>query len=202
MSYNKGNSVIINLCYDGKVNTNRLENLVIKFQQTGSDESFAELYAEYSQNILQYLQYLTNNNAADIQDLSQDIWIKVIHKRNSLKTPSAFKQWLYRIAKTSYINHFNKNKNDKIEYGNDFENTAISEEEIDSFINEENKSQVQEIISTLPEEKKTILWLRTVEGYSHKEIASILKIPDGTVRSRLHNIIEDIKHILKKGEIK
>jgi RNA polymerase sigma-70 factor (ECF subfamily) len=175
----------------------RLESLVTSFQKNGSDEFFVKLYTEFSLDILKYLHYLTNNES-DAQDLSQEVWIKVIKKRNSLKTPVAFKQWLYRIAKTTYINHFNQRKNDMLGYGLD--STSLSEEENILLINDEDKERVQKIISNLSEDKKTILWLRTVEEYSNNEIATILKLPVGTVRSRFHYIIEEIKKKLKKDE--
>lgn len=177
---------------------NRIVSLVIQFQK-GSDEAFEKLYLEFSHEILKYLNFMTNNDALSL-DISQEVWIKVINKKDSLKTPAAFKQWLYRIAKNTYFNHFNKNKKEIIE--SNLESIASESKEEDILINKEDLSIVQKIIYELPEDKRTIIWLRFVERYTSQEIAKIMKIPIGTLRSRLHYVIKEIKELAINGVLK
>lgn len=177
---------------------NRIVSLVIQFQK-GSDEAFEKLYLEFGNEIIKYLYFMTNNEALSL-DISQEVWIKVINKKDSLKTPAAFKQWLYRIAKNTYFNHFNKNKKEIIE--TNLEEITSESTDNDILINQEDLSIVQRIIYELPEDKRTILWLRFVENYTSQEIAKIMKIPIGTVRSRLHYVIKEIKQLATSGETK
>lgn len=162
--------------------------------KNGSEKAFESLYRHYSSDILNFLIYLTKNSE-DANDISQEVWMKVIHKKDSLQKPELFKQWLYRIAKNTFINHFNNNKKEPISLAIDSIQITLEDESI--LIKNENKELVMNLISKLSNDKKTILWLRFNEEYSNNEIAKILNIPAGTVRTRLHYIIKELKKYSK-----
>ncbi|PCJ61282.1 MAG: hypothetical protein COA79_06795 [Planctomycetota bacterium] len=170
-----------------------ITNWVIKFQK-GSEVAFEKVYREYSTQILKYLIFLSKNND-DAQDISQDVWIKVIKKKSSLQKPELFKQWLYRISKTTFLNYYKKRKKELFAPILDLD---IPTEGDDLLIKIENKELAQNIINNLTEDKKTIFWLRNVENYTNKEIAKILDIPIGTVRSRLFYITKELKQFADK----
>ena len=138
----------------------------------------------------------------DARDLVQDTYLKAFRFIDSFKKGTNAKAWLFRILKNGFINEYRKKKKEpvKVDY-QDVENTYNAEEYTGPLnaelrveaLQEELGDEISNALNTLEDEFKSVILLCDVEGFKYEEIAEILDIPVGTVRSRLHRA----RHMLK-----
>lgn len=154
------------------------------------------LYNRFSPRMLGVC-YRFARNREDAEDMMQEGFIKVFSQIYQFRNQGALEGWIRRIIVHTCINVLKKNKKftDSVDL---FHASSI-------YLNENNipsilqAKQVVECIRLLPVGYKTVLNLYAIEGYSHKEIASILDIEESTSRSqytRAKSMLEDI--LLKK----
>ncbi len=143
----------------------------------------------------------------DAKDLVQDTYLKAFRFINSFQKGTNAKAWLFRILKNSFINDFRKKSKEpsKVDY-NEVESFYNSEDsEIDqstTTTNDLRAESVQDLIgdevanalNSLAVDFRIVIILCDIEGFTYEEMAKILDIPIGTVRSRLHrarNLLKD-----------
>lgn len=164
-----------------------------------------ELYNKYSPKMLSVC-YRFAHNREDAEDMLQEGFIKVFTQIHSFENRGAFEGWIRRIIVHTCINILKKNKkfNESIDIIH-ATGLQIREDSVPSVI---QAKQVVECIRTLPIGYRTVLNLYAIEGYSHKEIATMLEIEESTSRSqytRAKAMLEDIlvkKKILHKSKPK
>jgi len=166
------------------------EARLIKRAIAGSLEAFEQLIQQYEKRIYNYCFRMTNNQE-DAEDLTQEIFIKVYKSLHSFKGNSQFSTWIYRIAYNTCVDKYRKQKikmisltsNDEDEKDIDLpSNEPLPEDQI---VNKEQYQLLCECISMLKPEYKTAIILRDIQNYTYEEIASILNIPLGTVKSHI-----------------
>jgi RNA polymerase sigma-70 factor (ECF subfamily) len=117
---------------------------------------------------------LTNGDADLINDLSQEVFIKVFRNLKGFKGNAKFSTWLYRISINVYYDYKKSlRRNSQIE--NDI---AVSE--IESV---DNKIDINKALQSLSEKERIVILLNYEQGFSHNEIHKIMKLPLGTVKS-------------------
>jgi RNA polymerase sigma-70 factor (ECF subfamily) len=138
-------------------------------------------------------------NPADAEDLVQETYLKAYRGFGSFQEGTNLKAWLYRILTNTFINRYRaaKRRPDETDL-DDVEDFYLyrrlggleearagrsAEDEMMDFFSE---AEVKAAVEALPEQFRMAVLLADVEGFSYKEIASILDIPIGTVMSRLH----------------
>ena len=173
---------------------------LVRRVQKGDKSAFDLLVLKYQQKIANLVsRYL--RDPADIQDVSQEAFIKAYRGLANFRGDSAFYTWLYRIA-------INTAKNHLVSQGRRTTNYAVDAQEAEQYegahalhehasperelLSKEIKEAVQETIEGLPEELRTAITLREFEGISYEEIAVIMECPIGTVRSRIFRAREAI----------
>jgi RNA polymerase sigma factor (sigma-70 family) len=148
------------------------------------------------------------NDEDDAHDLVQDTYLKAFRFISSFEEGTNAKAWLFRILKNSFINDFRKKSKEpaKVDY-QDVETTYNSEEDAETNQTVDLRVEsVQDLIgdeiamalNSLPVDFRTVIILCDVEGFTYEEMAKILDIPIGTVRSRLHRARMLLKDKLKK----
>lgn len=183
------------------------DQALISLIKSGDKEAFTLLVKRYEKKILNIL-YLQLGNIPDLEDLAQEVFIKVFKNIGSFRGESQFYTWLYRIAMN--ISYDYKRKNREI-YSLD---EPLKEDEEDTFEKvlfdssiedplsvietEELKEKLRKFIKELPKEYQEVLVLREYEGLSYEEIAKILNCPIGTVESRLFRARKELKEKILK----
>lgn len=142
----------------------------------------------------------------DAKDLVQDTYMKAYRFINSFQQGTNAKAWLYRILKNSFINDFRKKSKQpaKVDY-----------QEVENFYNSENVDEsrtvdlrvdtvkdmigdeISNALNSLAVDFRTVIILCDLEGFTYEEMAKILDIPIGTVRSRLHRARNLLKEKLR-----
>ncbi len=171
--------------------------LLIRKAQAGDAGSFEELVSLYQERVLTLSFYLAGNYA-DAQDLAQEVFVKAYVKLNSFRQEADLGTWLHRIA----INLWSNMKRDRkfsslvslddplqTETG-EFYRTVIATDQGGDPQKVLDGKELQDLLKLtlrqLPEEWRTVLVLREIEGFSYEEIASITRCSLGTVKSRLN----------------
>ena len=131
-------------------------------------------------------------NEADAQDAVHDAILTAYEKQNTLKNEEFFATWLTRILINRCKREL-KNRSRAADVGDSFP-------DIESRDNPYLRVETGEAVSALPEKIRGVVILYYVEGFSVKDIKRILKIPEGTVKSRLSKGRELLRHSLNEEE--
>ena len=182
----------------------------IKPTQTYSDleknRVFDKEFMPHIDSMYNFAFRLTNDED-DANDLVQDTYLKAFRFINSFSQGTNAKAWLFRILKNSFINDFRKKSKEpaKVDY-QDVETTYNSEEDAETnqtvdlrveSVQDLIGDEIANALNALPVDFRTVIILCDVEGFTYEEMAKILDIPIGTVRSRLHRARMLLKEKLK-----
>lgn len=173
-----------------------MEEHLIKEACAGNRHSLARLLYDNYEMVFKYLiKFTLNKNLAE--DLVQETMVKAI-ERFELYDPAKarFSTWLIAIAQNIYLDGMRKRKREK-KYIDDelqFEDLYDLQAEHD-----EDWDRVLEVLSHLSDESRFPLVLKHYHGYSLEEIAKMMSLPLGTVKSRIHNAIKAIRKELDQS---
>ena len=155
-------------------------------------KAFEVLVNKYQSSLRRYLLYLTQNNQVLSDDLAQEAFIKAYVNLQSFKGIAGFQTWLFRIAYRLYCDHIRSKK--AIE-PNDFlpvesHNTEFTEKT-------ELSIDLSTALNCLKGEEKSILLLFYIEDMSINDIAKVMEMPTGTIKSHLSRGRSKLKDFLK-----
>ena len=151
----------------------------------GDQAAFAELYQRYKDRMYYYFYRMLGNSPEQANDFLQELFMKLIEKPESYNPKFLFTTWFYSVA-----NNMCKNEYRRREVRKEYQTTELGEPQLD-FIDDktiEPEQIVEKIFDTLDElgeEHRSAFLLRYREGFSIKDVAEILELPEGTVKSRL-----------------
>ena len=182
------------------------DEAIVKRVQEGDVEAYNLLVIKYQHNIFQVIGKFVNNQA-DIADVAQEAFIKAYRAINSFRADSSFYTWLYRIAVNTAKTHLesnNKTRNhldvDSPEFQSIDEQGVLSSSDTPDRIIESQELQqvIIDAMADLPSELSEAITLREVEGMSYEDMAVVLKVPIGTVRSRIFRARQFIEQRMSK----
>lgn len=178
---------------------------LVKQAQKGDIKAFELLVQRYQQKVGGVISKLIKDYH-EIQDITQDVFIKVYKALPKFRGDSAFYTWIYRIA-------INTAKNHLVAKGRRIQNSDIEPSEAESYSGgyekqnfdtpdaeyerQEIEQALQVSIKGLPEDLKQAIILREVDGLSYEEISEKMECPIGTVRSRIFRARDAIDNALK-----
>jgi RNA polymerase sigma-70 factor (ECF subfamily) len=164
-------------------NERLLEHLTVLRCQAGDADAFARLHDGYQERVRRYLSRLVGSDA--VEDVTQEVWVTVYRGIAGLTNPAAFRQWVFRIARSKAFDALRREKRrDALRFAVSRE-TATEEAEL--VMTEMSDQQVEEAMRHLSHEHQEVLQLRYFEDLPYAEIASIVGCSIGTIRSRLHH---------------
>jgi len=181
------------------------DQLLVERVQQGDRSAFDVLVGKYQHKIVKLVgRYVRDLDES--QDVAQEAFIKAYRALPSFRGDSAFYTWLYRIAINTAKNHLAAAKRRPEDFELDPQDTDQYElhgrlRNIDTpegaVLSEEIRRTVNDAIEALPEDLRTAIILRELEGMSYEEIAATMECPVGTVRSRIFRAREAIDRRLK-----
>lgn len=152
---------------------------------SGDQAAFSELYHRYKGRMYYYFYRMLGNSAEQANDFLQELFMKLIEKPESFNPAYLFSTWLYSVA-----NNMCKNEYRRRGIRQEYQAAETLEPQFD-FLSESTIApekvieKIFETLNSLGEEHRSAFLLRYREGFSIKEVAEILELPDGTVKSRL-----------------
>lgn len=170
-------------------------------EEQGLTDTDPQLYEDFQNEAVPHMDALFNfalrmtGDSDDASDLVQETYMRAFRFFDKFERGTNAKAWLFRIMKNTYINSYRKNSKtpEKVDYEdveNFYENVKPSTTEdahlekdiFDNLLDDE----VQNAITKLPEDFRTVVILADLEGFTYEEISDFIDCPIGTVRSRLH----------------
>ncbi len=172
------------------------EDLASKVQK-GDLEAFSVLLERYRPKILRYgNKFLLQ--PGDIEDVTQDIFLKAYQNIQSFDTSRKFSPWIYRIGHNEFINLGKKRKGEPLDFF-DFDTFFPHPQSPDTaekdFDEQVTKTAVNNFLDQLPVKYREPVVLYYIEGLDYKDIADILHIPIGAVGVRLNRAKKKLKEL-------
>ncbi len=158
------------------------DQLMVSFGR-GDRPAFDLLYARYKQPLYGYL-YRNCGNEASIDELFQDIWLKVIASSSRYKRRGKFRSWIFTLAHHCIVDFYRKSARQAVKQSA-VEELASNQSTESSVRDSEVLLAVQTAIASLPLEQRQAFCLREESGFSVKEIAEIQDISVEAAKSRL-----------------
>ncbi len=173
--------------------------------QEGDVSAFQTLVERYQQRAVR-LSYRYVKNQEDAEDIAQDAFIRVFRSIKEFRNESQFYTWFYRILVNLSLDHLRRNKQKAVEYQDGVllrsQSAAEAQQKGSSPREELWKKQrrlaIAKAIDALPEDQRTTVVLREIDGLSYEEIAQVTKVPIGTVMSRLYYARRKLQDKLKE----
>ncbi|WP_372366101.1 RNA polymerase sigma factor [Candidatus Uabimicrobium sp. HlEnr_7] len=166
-----------------------LEYLVLNSQK-GDSESLQILIEYWQSRLLKHAWYITADREA-AQDIVQESWLAVMKSLRNLQDPSRFRSWIYQITTNKcidWIRHCQRQKKWQSEVPKNLSQSDKTQNDTDEFY---------VALNSLNQQHKIVLSLYYLEEMSITEVAEILNLSKGTVKSRLYHAREKLKHKLK-----
>ena len=144
--------------------------------------------------------YRIVNNREDAQEVAQEVFLNVYRQLKGFHFSSSFKTWVYRITVNCAINFARKEAKNKTMQGGRPSAEEAASGDMPTRINQEHRCKiVDDILSFLNPEQRACVVLRSMEGFSYRQIAQALRININTVRSRLKRAREKLLAHRKKA---
>lgn len=162
------------------------ENLLIQNCKLGDKEAFGALVEKYKDMVFN-LAYRLTGNRSDASDIFQESFINVWLSIRDFKGKSSFPTWLYRIVMNVFFQFCRDAKRRREKFVDLSTDLSPSPKTPDKILEEKLlQEEIQKKIAILPEVFKAPLVFYDLEGLSYKETAEILKVSEGTVKSRIY----------------
>ena len=181
----------------GKVDS---DQMLVERVQHGDRMAFDALVRKYQHKIIKLVSRYVHD-ASEAQDVAQEAFIKAYRAIPGFRGESAFYTWLYRIAINTAKNYLVAEARRSLDHGIDINDPEQSDlqmrlKDMDTperlLLTQEIQDTVERAIEDLPEDLRTAIILREIEGMSYEEIAQSMSCPVGTVRSRIFRAREAI----------
>lgn len=165
--------------------------MILQCQQ-GDVASFDQLVRRWQEPLLNYTHRLTGDRAA-AQDIVQETWMVVIRGLLTLKDVTRFRAWLYRIASHKCQDHWRR-KRVRQQVAEELQQQSATP----AGPANANQSEVDAAFRRLPPESRVVLALMYLEDFSIGEMARVLSLPEGTVKSRLFHARQQLRQLMEK----
>jgi RNA polymerase sigma-70 factor (ECF subfamily) len=174
-----------------------LQELLVLRCKRGETPALDELIRQWERRLLYFVRRLVASEE-DAWDVLQQTWMAVLKGIRSLDNPQRLPTWLYRIARSKAIGHWRGHyrKQARIEENRDLTELAASEE-ADPF---GDAAQVHHALSRISLDHREVLTLHFLEDLSLDQMAEVLGIPSGTVKSRLYYAKRALRAVLERQE--
>ena len=178
-------------------------------QITDKEQLFEDELLPHADALYNFAYHLTYNEE-DANDLVQETFMKAFRFINSFDSGTNAKAWLFKILKNGFINEYRRKKKEpsKVDYEDiiayqdaDEENGGVAFDLREDIFDGMMGDEITVALNRLPIDFKTVILLCDIEGFTYEEIAKIIDIPIGTVRSRLHrarNMLKEIRSSFRK----
>jgi len=182
---------------------------IVLFAQAGREDAYRELIRRYQRPVYSLIYRMVRDNET-AEDLAQETFIKVLNHIDRYRPEFKFSSWLFKIANNITIDHLRRRHLDTISIegspdavtGESMRATAVTvksggESPLEELESRELGAAIEAAIARLRPEYRACIILRHVEDYSYDEIAEIVKLPLGTVKTYIHRARQELREHLE-----
>jgi RNA polymerase sigma-70 factor (ECF subfamily) len=180
-------------------------DLMLAFQD-GDKEAFDALLNRHQVGLYNFF-YRLQGRASVAEDLTQEVFFKIFRHAARYEKTAKFTTFLYRVARNVWFDWLRKRKRrgvmaslDRTDAEGDGLYGRLSggtPEPLEGVLADETAAQIQRAIAALPEEQRLVFVLAEVQGMRYAEVGEALDIPEGTVKSRMHNAVHKLRERLQ-----
>lgn len=183
------------------------DELLIRRAQSGDSDAFEQLLLQHQKSVYNLCLRMTGN-ADDALDLSQEAFLRAWRALGQYQFDAAFSTWLYRLTSNLCIDFLRRQKrqqhvsltiSDEDGAGEEFAVPDPAPGPEEQALHADAQSAVARAMAALPDDWRIVMQLRVVEQLSYEQIAQILDVKAGTVKSRLARARMQLRKILKDG---
>ena len=190
----------------GSAGNRELDQALVELAQQGDKKAFGMLVEKYHRKLGRLLGRMIRDQA-EVEDVVQESFIKAYRALHNFRGDSAFYTWLYRIGINTAKNYLvsmgrrpqvmQEVEIDDVENFDDGYEMRTMDTPETAMMTKQIAQTVNDTVASLPEELRTAITLREIEGLSYEEIATLMQCPIGTVRSRIFRARETISEKLR-----
>lgn len=171
------------------------DELLIMKARDGEDEAFSELMSRWVHQLFYYVKRMVSKES-DVEDILQNVWITLYRSLENINDISHYRVLLFTIARTKTIDYLRKEKRWKFRELSPkiIEDQIFKEESLHRIINAEQLHNALALVNT---QERDILTLYYLQEFSTGEIAKIMRIPLGTVKSKLHYARKALQKVME-----
>ncbi len=174
------------------------EIILMAKDEQKANEALRLLMRKYKVRIYNHIRGILISHE-DSDDVTQDVFIKVWQNISTFRGDSSLFTWIYRIATNESLNHIRKNRKKKLFASENQEQYLLNLLSNETYINsEEIQMKLQKAIIKLPDQQRLIFNMRYFDHIKFKEMAEILELTEGGVKSNYHIAEKKIKEFLKE----
>ncbi|MDR6300795.1 RNA polymerase sigma factor [Mesonia maritima] len=164
------------------------------------DRAFNELVNLYKERLYWHIRNMVKNHE-DANDLLQNTFIKVFRYIHNFKGESKLFSWMYRIATNESITFLNK-KAKKLKLTNqELQEFLVNNIESDPYFDGDRiQFLLQKAIATLPDKQQQVFNMKYFQELKYKEIAEILDVSEGALKSNYHHAVKKVEKFLKENQ--
>jgi RNA polymerase sigma-70 factor (ECF subfamily) len=172
----------------------------------GEDSAWEALLRVHSHKIFN-LCYRFTGRPAEAEDLTQEVFIKIFQTLRTFDAgQGSFPTWLYRVARNHLVDHYRRTKRDRATSSLDDEIGRLEEvpsptvEPVTQVEARERRELLQQGLDKLSPDLREAVILRDLQDLDYQEIAQVLRVPEGTVKSRINRGRLELARVLKRME--
>lgn len=182
---------------------------VVRLAQDGREAAYRELVRRYERPVFSLI-YRMVRDRETAEDLAQDSFIKVLNHIDKYSPEFKFSSWLFKIANNVAIDHLRRKKLDTVSMdgspnastrdeveATQLQIAADQESALDELEARELGTELERAIASLRPQYRNCIMLRHVEGRAYEEIATILDLPLGTVKTYIHRARHELRRALE-----
>ncbi len=169
---------------------------LVRLVQQGNERALTELYSRYSKKLVRYFHRMLWKDESKAQDFLHDLFVKLIEAPDRIDVGRPFSTWIYSVAHNMCKNEYRKQIFRKAVNGNwtNGQNVEFIESDLDQ---QAFQGQLENLLSRADENNKSLFIMRYELELTVSEIAMIMEIPEGTVKSRLFYLKKKLAGMLK-----
>ncbi len=179
--------------------------------QSGDRDAFTHLVHRHKRDVFRFILSKVKDKEL-ASDLTQDVFVKLFKSADLYQPTAKFRSWLFRMAQNICIDYHRKHSkasilsldskseaSEELTLLDQIEDESVNPERETEFV--ELQSVIESALGSLSEEQRTAFVLCQYQGMSYNEIASVQKVPVGTVKSRIHQALMKVRDFLKEKEL-
>jgi RNA polymerase sigma-70 factor (ECF subfamily) len=182
---------------------------IVAWAQDGAEAAFRELVRRYQRPVFSLIYRMVRDREI-AEDLAQETFIKVLNAIDSYRPEHKFSSWIFKIANNAAIDHLRRREPDLLSLDGAPDAVTIERQEatslqvrdrgespLDELEARELGSHIEQAIARLRPEYRACILLRHVEGRAYEEIATVLGLPLGTVKTYIHRARAELREFLE-----